>query len=263
MDLLKQKDDLAQNGFVQIPKFFNETVLAKLQAELNSALQKYAAIHKSFGYTNPSQGGAHHVLIEGGIFLDVLEQFAGMSLLGEALQGKFTINSFGGFNNSKDTHLYVCNVHRDIRFFSPGRPLMLNLLIMLDDFSLENGATHVLGGSHKSDAKPDGQMFFSSSTRITGDAGDMIVFDSRLWHAAGKNMSERPRRAITVTITNPFFKQQFNYWSAFSDTQLKNLSEAQKQLLGYFSRTPSTLSEWYAPPESRMYRADQDISIMK
>ena len=250
--------ELGKDGYIKIPNFFSLSTIERLRIALDSCILKYASIHESLGYTKPTQGGAHHLLIDGDVFLDILNDFAKLSIIADALEGKFIVNSFGGFNNVKDADLYVCNIHRDIRLFLPGRPLMLNLLVMLDDFTLDNGATHVLSGSHKEEFKPEADAFFGTGTRIIGEAGDILIFDSRLWHAAGKNTTDKPRRALTITFTNPFFKQQFNYCLNFSSEQIKSMSDAQKQLLGYFSRTPSSLAEWYAPLVSRMYRADQD-----
>jgi hypothetical protein len=38
---------------------------------------------------------------------------------------------------------------------------------------------------------------------------------------------------------------------------MDSLSELQRQVLGYYSRIPATLEEWYQPPQRRMYRPGQ------
>ena len=153
---------------------------------------------------------------------------------------------------------YVANIHRDIRFFSGDFPLMLNMLIMVDDFNLDNGATYLLPKSHLTDEKPTEKIFYENSDRIIGGRGDILCFNSNLWHAAGVNKTNEERRALTITFTKPFMKQQFDYSRAIGYKNIEKLSDKLKQLLGYYSRTPSNLNEWYQKPEKRFYRPGQD-----
>ena len=88
-------------------------------------------------------------------------------------------------------------------------------------------------------------------------AGSIVVFDSNLWHAAGENKTERPRRALTLAFTRPFVKQQLDYPRALGVERAATLSPELRQLLGYNARVPASLDEWYQPPERRMYRRDQ------
>ena len=129
---------------------------------------------------------------------------------------------------------------------------------MLDDFTLENGATYLLTGSHLKDERPTDEVFYSQSERAEGKAGDILFFNSNLWHAAGLNNSSKERRAITITFTKPFMKQQLDYPRAVGYENVELLSEPLQQVIGYFSRTPVNLTEWYQVPEKRFYRKGQD-----
>lgn len=252
-------DSLARQGFALARGVFSEALLARLRIDLDTELERYATLHRKLGYTNADQGGAHHVLASGGVFVDVLEQIAAIPWLETSLRGRLIVNSYGAFDNRADRELYVCNVHRDIRFHLSERPLMLNLLVMVDDFTLDNGATFLLPGSHTEAERPSDERFFGSAKRAVGQAGDLLVFDSRLWHAAGRNQTPASRRALTITLTNPFFKPQFDYCRALGDDVCASCSDRVKQLLGYFARVPASLEEWYQPAGRRFYRGDQDI----
>jgi len=128
---------------------------------------------------------------------------------------------------------------------------------MLDDFTEENGATYLLSGSHRMREKPADEIFFKDAVRATGPAGTMVVFDSNLWHAAGVNRTECPRRALTLAFTRPFIKPQLDYPRALGYDRGPSFSPALRQLLGYNARVPTSLDEWYQPPEHRLYRHDQ------
>ena len=251
-------ETLRRDGHIILRHWLPPALVASVRQQLDQSLRFYQNKHQELGYTADAQGGAHHVLAQGGAFIDIVGEIAKLRWLGDYLHSKLIINSFGGFDNQRERKLYVCNVHRDIRFFFADRPLMLNLLVMIDDFRLDNGATHLLTGSHRQEEKPEDTDFFAHASRATGSAGDLLIFDSRLWHAAGTNQTEQHRRALTITLTSPYIKPQFDYCRALGDEQCSRFSDDIKQLLGYFARIPASLEEWYQPAGKRFYRGDQD-----
>ncbi|MFN5993306.1 MAG: phytanoyl-CoA dioxygenase, partial [Betaproteobacteria bacterium] len=85
----------------------------------------------------------------------------------------------------------------------------------------------------------------------------ILFFDSNLWHAGGDNNTDKPRRSVTPMFCKPFIKPQFDYPRALGYDKGDSFSAYLKQVLGYNSRIPSTLDEWYQPPEHRMYKSDQ------
>jgi hypothetical protein len=219
-------------------------------------------IQKKNGIDKFTDGTIHHLLAHSDtIYLDLIEYICKseyFQFIENFFQGKFILNSYGGLKNLPSNPSYVTKVHRDIRFFSGNFPLMLNLLIMLDDFTLQNGATYLLPGSHLTSNKPNDKEFYAKAERATGKRGDILFFNSNLWHAAGINTTEHERRAITITFTKPFMKQQLDYPRVIGYDKINQMSNNLKQILGFFSRIPSNLDEWYQKPENRFYRPDQD-----
>jgi ectoine hydroxylase-related dioxygenase (phytanoyl-CoA dioxygenase family) len=114
-----------------------------------------------------------------------------------------------------------------------------------------------LTGSHRQPKRPSDDEFFQRAVRAVGPAGSIVMFDSNLWHAAGVNRSDRPRRALTLAFTRPFIKQQLDYPRALGYECGDSYSPALRQLLGYNARVPTSLDEWYQPPQKRLYKPDQ------
>ncbi len=127
--------------------------------------------------------------------------------------------------------------------------MMINMLVMLDDFTLDNGATWFLTGSNNKDERPDETYFYQQADRAVGKAGDIILFDSLLWHAAGKNTTDKVRRALTLTFSRPFMKQQLDYprLIGYHRYDSREFSEDVCQVIGFNSRVPANLNEWYQP----------------
>jgi ectoine hydroxylase-related dioxygenase (phytanoyl-CoA dioxygenase family) len=115
----------------------------------------------------------------------------------------------------------------------------------------------VLTGSHKYDIKPEAEAFYANAERILAKKGSIVLFDSNLWHAAGVNKTDSPRRALTLSYTRPFLKQQFDYPRALGYEYGEMLDDNLRQVLGYRSRVPANLYEYYQPVNKRMYQSDQ------
>jgi len=235
---------------------FESQLPQSLTQELRQALDQ-AIVHcgelqlENLGQVLP--GTAHHLLGQGPVFQTLLEQAWLDAELQTWLEGPYILNSFGGVANPPAQSAYVHQIHRDQRTFIPNFCLMLNLLVMLDNFLPENGATWLLSGSHQQATAPSPADFFAQAQQICAPAGSLLLFDSRIWHAAGHNKTQTVRRGLTLTYSRPFLKPQFDYLG-----QVKGeLSTHLHQILGYYARVPASLEQWYAPPEARFYRPGQ------
>jgi hypothetical protein len=246
-------------GWVAFPNVIDSDLLDVLRQDTQKAYQICRHAQLEAGLGENSEGTFHHVLSLGSSFPRFLDSLPLMSYLTEYFGGKFILNSFGGVITLKNALTYAGNIHRDIRVFSGRLPLMINMLIMLDDFTLDNGATFLLSGSHKIPHRPLESEFYEKSDRMIGTAGTIVLFNSNLWHSAGQNFTETPRRALTLTFTKPLIKPQFNYIKSLDAFDLTQFSEQFRQILGFNSQIPQSLEEWYQKPEKRTYWPDQDM----
>jgi ectoine hydroxylase-related dioxygenase (phytanoyl-CoA dioxygenase family) len=72
----------------------------------------------------------------------------------------------------------------------------LQIAIMVDDFTWENGATEVLPYSQREIKWPVGEEFREGKVSVVGKKGSVLVFTGLLHHAAGTNNSEKNRTSI-------------------------------------------------------------------
>jgi hypothetical protein len=250
-------DQLREDGWTLLPSALPGDFAARLTRELEHAYAQQRTIQLRNGVGEGTDGTVHHLPCAGGAFLDLLAMHPCRDVLEQYFQGPYILNTFGGVLNLPNDVSYVGRVHRDQRTFSDDLHLMAQLLVMLDDFTEENGATYFLNGSQRMPEKPADDRFFRDAVRAVGTAGSVVVFNSNLWHAAGVNRTGRPRRALTIAFTRPFIKQQLDYPRALGYERADSLSPDLRQLLGYNARVPASLDEWYQPPDRRMYKRDQ------
>ncbi|GJM10613.1 MAG: hypothetical protein DHS20C11_28890 [Lysobacteraceae bacterium] len=103
--------------------------------------------------------------------------------------------------------------HQDIRYWSFSERNLVSVWIALGDETLENGALHVVPGSHRMQLPESGfdeKRFFSEQAMInTGlqdqvatvelTAGDVLFFHCRLLHAAGANRLQKTKYSLVFT----------------------------------------------------------------
>ena len=201
--------------------------------------------------TRPNESGslAHHVLVRPHWrnFLDALQP---IELFSALLGATPIIHTFGVNDNRSDGGLYHHHNHVDQKFSSDEKlPSLLNLLVFVDDFTEAKGATWI----YPKDI--DGLNYVDNSDengiQVCGQAGDLLIWDSRMLHRAGSNLLGSHRRGVSVMLSRPWIKPQMNYLAELSENEVSALSDNQKQLLGYGSRIPNSLEDWYFPKGQR------------
>ena len=124
-----------------------------------------------------------------------------------------------------------------IPFISYQKTNAIQCVFLLEDSFVENGCTVVVPGSHKSGNYTD-RNFFNYSKPITGKAGDLIIWDSRLWHGTMENISQRSRWALVATLTQWWCKQSMDIVRNLKNDIYLKCTDEQKQLLGFCSIPP-------------------------
>jgi hypothetical protein len=111
-------------------------------------------------------------------------------------------------------------------------PVVCNVLWMISDFRVENGATRVVPGSHRSGHHPD-PTAQQEAVNVVGPAGSCLIFEGRTWHAADLNRSDAPRYGITTYYCAPQFRQMANFTFGTDKDVLRSLAPDLLPLLGF------------------------------
>jgi ectoine hydroxylase-related dioxygenase (phytanoyl-CoA dioxygenase family) len=254
--------ELKEQGYTIIRNLIEEDLLDLLRNALDEAFIEHRQTQLSNNNDIKTNGVALHVLLSNPIFIGFLEELEKknfFTFLSETFfNSKCIINSFSGLNNLPNQPNFSAVVHRDLRFYSGDVPIMLNCLLMVDDFTIENGGTYLLPYSHLKEEKPSDEEFFKNAIQAVGKKGDMIIFNANVWHSSAPNTTQGDRRAIPITVSKSFMKQLLDYPRAIGYDRMDEFSLELQQLLGYHSRVPASLDEWYQPEDKRFYKKNQD-----
>lgn len=120
--------------------------------------------------------------------------------------------------------------------FSGSYTNIMQFVFLLEDSDESNGCTVVVPGSHKSGKFTDRDL--ENVTPLTGKAGDLIFWDSRLWHGSLENKSRRSRWALIATLGMWWVKPTMDIIRGMNDDIYQTCSNEQKQLLGFCAIPP-------------------------
>ena len=149
----------------------------------------------------------------------------------------------GVINPPKQAHTQL-SYHRDLPYqhFVSSRPLAVSALFCIDPFRIETGATTVIPASHRMEAFPSPEVAAQLDQPVTSEPGSFIVFDSMLFHRAGANVSDRPRRAVNQVFSVPIIAQQVSLPDALEGRHADDPELA--RLLGYEVAPPRSVLAW-------------------
>ena len=113
-------------------------------------------------------------------------------------------------------------------------PTFINVMYMITDFTVSNGATKIVPASHLSGHQPDPRAEpHADVVNVEGCAGTALAWDGRTWHAAGVNTTDQPRIGLTASYCGPMFRQISNFAVGVRDDVLNIASPELKRLLGF------------------------------
>ena len=118
-------------------------------------------------------------------------------------------------------------------------PLSGQAIWMIDDFTVANGATAGIAGSHRRPYLPAlGEHWTDEATILTGKAGSVILADGAWWHTSRPNVTARTRSAVLATYIRSYCVTQENMRAQLET--MRRPSKLVRHLLGgdqYQART--------------------------
>ena len=122
----------------------------------------------------------------------------------------------------------------------PEIPLAVQNAWIIDDFTVDNGATHVVPKSHLSRKKPGwGYDDIENEIVLSAPAGSLAMWTSHTWHKSGENITNTPRRAILGYYIRSWIRPWSDFTRVLSPEQANQYSPTARYLLGYSAYPPN------------------------
>lgn len=170
-----------------------------------------------------------------------------LSVVKRAISAYVVLSQQNGIINPANAAVYNQGAwHRDLPYqhvvFS--RPLAINALFCVDDFTSENGATIVLPATHKQEEFPSSRFVQGAALQVTAPRGSYILLDCMTYHTGATNQTPVDRRAVNHVYTSPIIRQQIDLPALLGDSFTDD--QGVRELLGYGVQTPRSLAEYYS-----------------
>ena len=102
-------------------------------------------------------------------------------------------------------------------------PMMsFQVIIAVDDLTVDNGATELIPGSHKNDNYYEDKQIIDKKNiiRFVAPKGSILIYNPNILHSNGFNNTEKSRSIIIMGFCQYFIRPQediFKYLEHFSD----------------------------------------------
>jgi ectoine hydroxylase-related dioxygenase (phytanoyl-CoA dioxygenase family) len=253
-DLNKEtfSEHIQKNGYIVVEDVIDLELLNTVKQDLANSIEKESAFHGSKTYKD--YGMLLCCPIYGGSFIKIAEHKKLMQPFDWILGDTSIIYVYTSSSLPPLQKNHASRIHVDRPHFIENYIESLGCLILLDDFTEENGATWVLPQSHLVQEQPSEKYFFENAIRILGPKGSVLYFHLRLWHAGGINKTNEWRHSLGIGMVRPYLKQRIDIPRAMEKIDKKNISNYGLQKLGFFSQPPISLEEYHFPIEKRSYQ---------
>jgi len=230
--------EIAEKGFCVVPDLIPPAQCDRLRARCIDLL--CAEVEDNLHATGHQR--IMHLLMKDAMFEAVLRHPFALAVWRRYLGPDMICSTFSA--NALWPHSSEQYWHVDHPFWTMAEPYPLfpiagQCIWMIDDFTIENGATASIPGSHKRPRLPRiGHEWSAEATILTGRKGSVIFADGAWWHTSRPNRTDDLRIALLNTFIRNFCVTQEDMRMQLA--ALPDADEEMQQLLGGTQYQPRT-----------------------
>ncbi len=229
-DVSARLRELEHQGYTVIEDFIDATEIGRIKGAFNRDLPitEMRAIGTETGRTWRAHNLLGKTRAVDALFLEPRLR----AIVQHFLQDRTQINVTTLFNTLPgETRQHL---HQDDGLWPIPRPhphFLCNALIALDEFDLDNGATHIVPFSHTWHDRPVDQSV--ETLQVCMPAGAMLMWAGALWHGGGANVSSRERMGLFISHGVSYLRPQEPQLISVPPEVARELPVKLQRLLGY------------------------------
>jgi ectoine hydroxylase-related dioxygenase (phytanoyl-CoA dioxygenase family) len=240
------KAQLDRDGYVLIENALPETERLDLLRRLNTI---YADLEARDRHTYPGGVGKTERLIlnlhnKDPRFVELLDHPVTFPLVSHMLQDgsyknsePFVVTQFSARDPRKGAPPQ--QLHIDSRFPGPPFALMTITLWMLNDFTIESGATRLVPGSHRRAEYPQDGVLQPDELTVQAPAGSVLIYNGSAWHGGGAKLKDLERWSVIISYARWWMKPAFDMTQNTPPDLYARLTPSRRELFGFTSVPPS------------------------
>ena len=230
MDIDAAASGIREDGFAVIPDFLDDAALAGLRSGLAPVFDKIGSrMDKAFGQQTVH---THNLLAKTRAVDELLMDDRLLGLVEAVLGPDFQVSGVAAMRPGPGDRRQ--RMHQDDGHYPiprPHPPLILNTLIALDPFTVENGGTELVPGSHRRTGPAEQD---AETITVEMPAGGLLAWEGAVWHRGGGNSTaDGYRRSINVNFNLAWLKQRENQFVGVPADVALAMPEKLQALIGY------------------------------
>jgi len=210
-ELLNCKEELLLRGYTLIKSGISDKDLDKIESTVLECKDLYLKKYKyNFLKSIDEHNTVRAPFLLDPIFLEICFNKYLLKFISSVMGKNFILNQQNVIINPSEQKYNQIFWHRDLPYqhFTSSRPLAINAIFCLNDFTIKNGCTKVIPGSHLFECFPSENYINSSQKNIESTRGNFLVLDSMVYHTGSLNNSKLDRIGINNVFSIPFIKRQ-------------------------------------------------------
>ena len=252
MSVSQHLESLREHGFVIIEKLFSDDFCERAVEALHRIERKYSIRPANQDFSGRKTVRIMNLLQYDDLFQEIPVNEGYLPIIQNYLDRECLLSGIDSseIHPGETAQPLHCDTwwHDDLRL---PFPVTVNTILALSDFTADNGATRLLPGSHHWPAEkvayevaeagrvthlpatnPKG--YGAEWTPVIAEApkGSLIMYDSRLLHGGGANVTNEPRPSIISPFCLGWVRQFDNFAYGLTHEKLRSFSPKLQQLVG-------------------------------
>ncbi|MCB9026087.1 MAG: phytanoyl-CoA dioxygenase family protein [Bdellovibrionaceae bacterium] len=255
-DLDKVYNDVSQKGYSLIPQVLNSNEIETFKDQVIKAIENFQV--QDNPYREKEKYHIHDLLLQSPDFAKLFEDPRLQQLLSLFLGPYWILYAFTSSSVPPMGGNYAKRIHNDCPRNIPNYITNMGVIWPLDDYTSQNGCLQVLPESHIGEGNFNEEYFNKNYVPVYCQKGALIIFNARLIHRTDVNKTSNFRHALTLNACRHYMKARFDWPRMIPKNYCENLNSQAMRILGFDSRIPCSLDEYFVPPEKRLYKAGQE-----
>tara|TARA_B100000963_G_scaffold362055_1_gene402821 strand:- start:7676 stop:8452 length:777 start_codon:yes stop_codon:yes gene_type:complete len=242
--MINKIKEIEKNGFCKIENFLTKKKVINLLSKIEYHYKRNKKTrHKGVPKRDSSDKILYNLQNKDYEFIKTLSKSSVVKIAKYFLNDKYyrflpkekpnyIINYFNARSSGKKLDLHIDSWVP----YSGKKTHMMQFVFLLEKSTKKNGCTIAVKKSHRSGKYSNRKT--KKITYLTGNPGDLIIWDSRLWHGTLANNDKSSRWAIVITKSCWWVKQAMDMPKGLPNKIYKQCNNLEKQLLGFCSRPP-------------------------
>lgn len=243
-------ESIKQYGYVVLEDVLSEQACESYKSLLNRDHEKYASMYANSNATDHGLNNKDREKIVYNLhnkdisYFNLCDHPKVFPIIKNMLQeGSYQnsqpVNLLGFDARSPSPYTDAQQLHLDSNLpGQAGYPLIMVALFMLDDFTVENGATRIVPGSHLRSDYAENNKVYDEELSVEANKGSVLIFNGALWHGGGKKHNDISRWAVIPSYGRWFIKPAFSFSENIPANIFEQLTDERKALLGLNSCPP-------------------------